>query len=105
MSVALIFQFFALSFSDKDTWQQFLNEFNDSYVDLLVNVKRNNPKTTDKDLQYIALAKLELSINDICYLLGVSEQTIWNRRQRLKSHIGNPDVDVDDWIRMLGTQA
>lgn len=95
----------SLTFSDKDTWQQFLNEFNDSYVDLLVNVKRNNPKTTDKDLQYIALAKLELSINDICYLLGVSEQTIWNRRQRLKSHIGNPDVDVDDWIRMLGSQA
>ena len=94
----------SLTFSDKNTWQQFLGDFNNSYTDLLDNVKRNNPKTTDKDLQYIALAKLGLSINDICYLLDVGEQTIWNRRQRVKAHLNDPNTDLDEWIRMLSSQ-
>lgn len=94
----------SITFSDHDTWQQFLHEFNDLYANLLNDIQHNYPKITEKDLQYIALAKLDLSINDICYLLGTTERTIWNRRQRIKGHIGDSDVDVDEWIRMLSSQ-
>ncbi len=95
----------SVKFSNHDTWQQFLHEYNDLYANMLDNIQRDYPRLTEKDLQYIALATLDLSINDICYLLGTTERTIWNRRQRIKGHVGNADMDVDDWIRMLGPQA
>ena len=74
------------------------------YANLLRDIQNYYPKITEKDLQYIALAKSGLSINDMCYLLDVSERTLWNRRQRIKGHIGNADMDVDEWIHTLSSQ-
>ena len=101
MSKAFADSLASVTFSDNETWQQFLHEFNDLYANLLSDIQNNYPKITEKDLQYIALAKSGLSINDMCYLLDVSERTLWNRRQRIKGHIGNADIDVDEWIHTL----
>lgn len=88
-------------FSTPEHWQQFLTEFDDLYANMLARIRQDHPKITDKDLQYIALAKLNMSVNDICYLLGITERTIWNRRQRIKNHLDAPDADLDQWLENI----
>lgn len=76
-----------------------IREFNLIYAHLLTNLKKRHSDLTEKDLQYIALAVLGLNINDICFILGASERTIWNRRQAIKNRLGDSKLDLDEWIK------
>ena len=40
-----------------------------------------------------------MSAGDIGYLLGITERTIWNRRQAIKDRTGVPDFDA--WVLEL----
>ena len=91
----------SITFSDKNTWDTFLHEFNDLYDNILSRIKDTYPNITDKDLQYIALSVMKMHNSDICFLLDTTERTIWNRRQRIKNHIGNANIDIDKWIAAL----
>lgn len=87
------------TFCNGESWKTFMDSFNNAYENLLPRIKTEYPALTERDLQYIALASLNMNINDICYLLGTTERTIWNRRQFIKNHIGDSKMDLDEWIR------
>lgn len=72
---------------DED-WQSFRTHFDAAYDDRLARLEEQYPALTTADMQLIALTEMGLDITDICQVLNVSKQTIWNRRQRIKQHMG-----------------
>lgn len=89
------------TFVNPETWKQFMQEFNDLYGNVLDRLQEQYPSLNENDLQYIALAMLGMDINDICYLLGMTDRTIWNRRQKIKIRIGDSHIDLDRWLQSL----
>lgn len=87
------------AFVGTDGPDRLLSEFKDLYGDLLPSLKKRYRSLTERDLQYIALAVLGMSAGDIGYLLGITERTIWNRRQAIKDRTGVPDFDA--WVLEL----
>ena len=87
------------AFAGTNGLDRLLSEFKDLYGDLLPSLKRRYRSLTERDLQYIALAVLGMSVNDIGYLLGITERTIWNRRQSIKDR--TKVTDFDAWVLEL----
>ena len=86
-------------FSTEKQWQQFMNEFQEGYGDILHKMQMNYPKLTTTDLQVIALYILGIDNADICLLTGCTQRTIWSRRMRIKSRIGLGEKEsLDEWI-------
>ena len=71
---------------------------------LLARLRSSYPALTESDLRYIALAYLRLDNSDISILLQMQERTLWNRRQRIKNHLGDPTMNLDEWIAGLGLE-
>ena len=74
-------------FTTSEQWQDFLQEFNGCYGNLLTRLQQSYPRLTHADMQVIALIVLGLDISDICLLLGLTQRTIWSRRLRIKTHL------------------
>ncbi len=70
------------------------DEFNKIYYNMLVSLKADYPRLTKADLLMCVLITLHLSITDTCVLMSVPKQTVWNRRNRIKEHIGLSDTDM-----------
>lgn len=87
-----------LSFNDQVSWAEFISEFDDLYGNILSEMKKTYPSITEQDEQYIALSLLGLSNNEIAFLLQINPQSVWNRRQRLRNHMGNSITDLDNWL-------
>ena len=75
-------------FTNTEQWQHFLQEFNGCYNNLLTDLQQRCPKLTIADMQVIALTIVGVDIADICLLLGLSQRTVWSRRQRIKNRLG-----------------
>ena len=90
-----------LSLQYPPTWQTFKEEFNAAYGNLLGELKNNYPSLTEKDLLFIALSVLGLDVNDIGYIFGTTDRTLWNRRQFIKNRIGYSKMDFEEWIQSL----
>lgn len=89
-------------FTDESNWQKFRTEFNNLYDNLLGKLKAVHPELTTQDEQVVALGVLQFDNSDIAFLLGITDRTIWNRRQKLKNRLGDPQMDLDQWFN---TQA
>lgn len=72
--------------SEKD-WQEFRTQFDSAYSGKLGKLQKQHPALTTADMQVIALTEMGLDTSDICRLLGVNKQSIWNRKQRIKQHM------------------
>lgn len=84
---------------DVQNWKRFYDEFNLCFDNLLLRLNEKYPDLTDSDLQYIALTFLGFDITDLCFLLGITNRTIWNRRSIVKQHLNLPEGEnQDEWI-------
>lgn len=79
--------------------QDFIQQFNSVYGDLLPRLRKEHPALTDQDEQYLALAIIGMDNNEIAYLLGQTDRTIWNRRQKVKKRLGDAHMDLDKWLQ------
>jgi DNA-binding CsgD family transcriptional regulator len=60
------------------------------------------PRLTNTDIQVIALYILGMDNSDICLLLGLTQRTVWSRRQRIKARIGMGEKEsLDAWIERI----
>ena len=51
------------------------------------------------DIKVISLIILGIDNADICLLLGLAKNTVWNRRNRIKQTIGlDGDTNLDWWL-------
>ena len=78
-----------------------ISEFQAIYGNLLGELKKKYPSLTEKDLLFIALSVLGLEVNDIGYIFGTTDRTLWNRRQFIKNRIGCSKMDFEEWIQSL----
>ena len=89
-------------FSTEEQWQHFLEEFKDCYGNVLTELQEQYPRLTATDIQAIALYILGMDNSDICLLLGLTQRTVWSRRQRIKARIGmSENESLDKWIEGL----
>ena len=87
-------------FSTEEQWQNFLQEFNSCYGDLLTTMRKNYPRLTSTDTQVIALYILGMDNSDICLLMGLTQRTVWSRRMRIKDRVGLGEKEsLDKWIK------
>ncbi len=75
-------------------------EFNAIYHNMLKVLQTEYPEFTQADSMMCVFILLDFSITDICILLGIPKRTIWNRRNRIKEHLGlNQQADLDEWLK------
>ncbi|MCM1034806.1 MAG: hypothetical protein NC038_04455 [Paludibacter sp.] len=84
------------TFTNKAQWQQFKQEFDEAYEGQLCKLKQQHPDLTEAELQYIALAALPLSVEDICFLTNTTNRTIWNRKQNIRKKLS--DINLQDLL-------
>ena len=90
-----------LSLNNPQTWQTFVEEFTVAYGDILNTVKAEHPSVNDKDIRYLALVILGITPAEIACVCQMEPQSVWNRRDRLKKHLGSTVDDLDEWIESL----
>ena len=86
------------AFSADTNWQKFITQFHGAYGDLLPRLHQQYPALTEQDDQYLALALLGLDNAEIAVLLNATDRTIWNRRQKIKTRLGDSKMDLDRWL-------
>lgn len=87
-------------FSTDEQWQAFLDEFNGCYSNIITHLQAAYPGLTAVDMQVIALIVIGLDVSDMCLLLGLTQRTIWSRRQRIRQRLELPEgCLLDDWLR------
>lgn len=85
-------------FTKEENWQMLRKEFNSLYGNLLDNLQTAHPLLTTQDEQMITLGVLGFSNSDVAFLLGITDRTIWNRRQKIRDRLGDPQMDIDQWF-------
>ena len=78
------------TFTDKSKWEAFRQEYNHATNNELDRLQKEYPSLTEADIQYIALSKLELNVEEMCILLGCTNRTIWNKKQIVRTKLGLP---------------
>ncbi|HLR38413.1 MAG TPA: hypothetical protein VK084_10215 [Chitinophagaceae bacterium] len=81
-------------------WDLFRKKFVEVYPDFLEQIKKEHPTLTNKDLDFCALVKLNLSNKEIATLLNISHQSVITKKYRLRKKIGSSrETDtLEDWI-------
>ena len=90
-----------LSLQHPPTWQKFEEEFKAAYGDILNTIRAKYPSLNEHDIRYIALSILEITPAEMACVFQMASQSVWNRRDRLKKHLGNPNLDFEEWIQSL----
>ena len=85
-------------FTKEKNWQELRQNFNALYRGLLEHLRTEHPLLTTQDEQVIVLGVLGFCNSDIAFLLNISDRTIWNRRQKIRDRLGDPQMDLDQWF-------
>lgn len=85
-------------FTKEENWQELRQEFNTLYGNLLNRLKDDHPLLTIQDEHVIVLGVLGFSNSDMAFLLNISDRTIWNRRQKIRDRLGDPQLNLDQWF-------
>ncbi len=93
-------EFIQLStFTSPSQWNEFVEEFNACYEHVLSHLQEQYPSLKTVDIKVISLIILGIDNADICLLLGLAKNTVWNRRNRIKQAIGlDGDTNLDWWL-------
>lgn len=92
----------SLLFTTTEQITKFHEDFNNAYDNLLDRLKIQYPDLTQMDLTLIALIYMGLSNEDCYLLLNMTKQSFYNRRQRVRNHLGDNHLDIEKWIKDLG---
>lgn len=93
-------EFIQLStFTSPSQWNEFVEEFNACYEHVLSHLQEHYPGLKTVDIKVISLIILGIDNADICLLLGLAKNTVWNRRNRIKQAIGlDGNTNLDWWL-------
>jgi len=83
----------------ENEWQYYIDEVNQLYDGKILKLTKSHKTLTPADMMVIALICLHKDITDCCSLLGMSLNTMYVRRKRIKKRIElDADIDLDKWI-------
>lgn len=83
--------------TNKGEWKHFERDFNDTYNDIMDEIRNKHPRLTDEDCRYLMLHMTGLDNESIGVLLQLEPRTLWNRKQKVKNRLGTEDLDR--WIK------
>ena len=84
--------------TDED-WDRFRVLFTKVYPGFFVALKERIPDITVGEQRMAALVRLRISIKDSAAMLGVSMNSIYKTRQRLRTRMGlEQDADLDNYF-------
>lgn len=83
-----------IAYHRETDWQTLRQEFNHLYANLLEHLHTQHPALTAQDEQVIVFGVLGFDTNDTALLLGLTNRTLWNRRQKLKARLGIDDIEA-----------
>jgi tetratricopeptide (TPR) repeat protein/DNA-binding CsgD family transcriptional regulator len=73
---------------DNENWEEFRRRFLSVHKDFEVNVMKSYPAVTSNELRLMALLKMNLSNNEIAFILNISGDGIKKARYRLRKKLG-----------------
>lgn len=68
---------------------QFEQYLNDLFVDMLLDMFRDNEGLTDQEAQFCAMTLLGFKTNQIAYVCRISADAVYMRRSRIKKRLSN----------------
>ncbi|MBQ8704868.1 MAG: hypothetical protein IJ548_01025 [Paludibacteraceae bacterium] len=84
---------------NKESLDQLVARIDNSLDGAISRLRTEYPDLTESDMQFVILAVIGASDDDMSILLNVQKQTIYHRRQIVRRHI-NPAIDnIDNWLR------
>src|SRR5688500_5060505 len=84
--------------TDED-WEQFKTLFNKVYPGFFVDLKRHVNDITVAEQRMAALVKLQISSKDAALMLGISQNSIYKTRQRLRQRLGfDHDAELETYL-------
>lgn len=76
--------------NEEDTWNVFVDAFNNADKDFLKKIKHAHPSLTPNDLRLTAYLRLNLSSKEIAPLLNISVRSVEIKRYRLRKKMDLP---------------
>lgn len=88
---------------DNQQLEQLRIDFDLCYDNLLSRLQSQHPLLTSNDIDVIICIILNYNTEDCCILLSYnSKNTLWQRRKRIKQHLGlEANIDLDTYLRGL----
>lgn len=84
----------------REELEQIKQEFELVYNNQLQTLQQQYNKLTEMDTYVMMLIVLGYDIQDCCVLLNMQKATLWQRRKRIKQHLGlDAETDIEEWLR------
>jgi len=84
---------------NEDDWVQFKVLFDSVYPGFFLSLRNKVPDITQAEQRMAALSKLKLTAKEAANLTGVSPNTVYKTRQRLRQRLGlEQDSDLDPYF-------
>jgi len=83
----------------KTEWEYYVKEVDELSGNKLRKVQEKYKGVTKSDLIVMALLYLGISIVDSCLLLGMTKETMYTRRKRIRKHLEIEDqTELEEWL-------
>jgi tetratricopeptide (TPR) repeat protein len=84
---------------NEDDWLRFKELFDSVYPGFFISLRNTFPDITQAEQRMAALSKLKLTAREAANLLGVSPNTVYTTRRRLRQRLGlEQDADLDPYF-------
>ncbi len=81
-------------------WQHFRDGFEQSFPGFLYHLRSHLPPLTTSETRLFLLLKLGFDTREIAGILGISIESVWKSRQRLRKKLALKEtIDFDEFIR------
>ncbi len=88
--------------TDED-WRKFQERFEQTFPGMLGRLKSKFPSMTDAEKRFFLLQKIGLFNREIAGALGISIESVWKSRQRLKKKLGlTEERSFDEFVQNFG---
>ena len=83
-------------------WEKFKKLFEGLYPGFFTNLREKVSDITLAELRMAALTRLHLSTNEIASILGISANSVYKTKQRLRNRLNlNPESSIEDLIAKM----
>jgi hypothetical protein len=83
-------------------WEKFKKLFEELYPGFFMNLQENVNDITLAELRMAALTRLHLSTNQIASILGISANSVYKTKQRLRNRLNlDPESSIEDVIAKM----
>jgi hypothetical protein len=86
----------------EEDWNKFRSLFEKIYPGFFVNLREKVSDITIAELRMAALTRLHLSTNQIASILGISANSVYKTKQRLRQRLDiDPETDIEEAIAKM----